>query len=80
MVKESARKIKQDNTTQIMILVNRDNKQSNIFWRIEQFVVHTNQRILDISTGMFSGLLSGIGNGPDRHLVLYYWLVPNRNA
>ena len=80
MVKESARKIKQDNTTQIMILVNRDNKQSNIFWRIEQFVVHTNQRILDSSTGMFTGLLLGIGNRPDRHLVLYYWLVPNRNA
>ena len=47
---------------------------------MEQFVGYTNQSILYSSTGMISGSVTGSGNVPDWHLVLYYWLIPNRNA
>ena len=47
--------------------------------KMEQFVVHTNQSILYSNTGVFSGSMTG-GKGPDWRLVLYYWLIPNRNA
>ena len=44
---------------------------------MEQFVVYTNQSILDSSTER-SGVVT-VG-GPDRHLILYNWLVPNHYA
>ena len=46
---------------------------------MEQFVVHTNQSILYSNTCVFLGSMTG-GKGPDRRLVLCYWLIPNRNA
>ena len=46
---------------------------------MEQFVVYTNQSILYSSTEM-SGLVTGGGKGPDRHSILCYWLIPNRNT
>ena len=44
-----------------------------------QFVVYTNQSIFDCSTG--TSRLDTVGcKGPDGHLILYNWLIPNCNV
>ena len=39
--------------------------------------VHTNQSMMYSNTGVL-GSVTGVGS--DRQLVLYYWLIPNRNT
>ena len=41
--------------------------------------MHTNQSIPYSSTGV-SGSVTGRGEGPDRHSILYECLIPNRNV
>ena len=46
---------------------------------MEQFVVYTDQGIFYSRTGTEVSWLVTDG-GSDRHSVLYYWLIPNRNT
>ena len=74
MVKESASKIKQDKTTHY---TSKYRQEGRDFWRMEQSIVNTNQSVLYSDTGVL-GSVAGVGS--DRHLVLYYWLIPNSNT
>jgi hypothetical protein len=77
-VKESASKIKHDNTTHV-ILVNRDKRQGNFGGLSSLSCTPINQSIPYSSTGM-SGSVLGRGKGLGWHSVLHYWLIQNRNA
>ena len=75
-VKESARRIKYNNRSYYYTDNNNTIKcrqQAREFERIEQYVVHTKPSVLDSSTGMYSGLVAGVGLV--WHLLLYYWLI-----
>ena len=45
--------------------------------RMEQSIVNINHSMLYSDTGV-SGSIPGVGS--DRHSILYYWFIPNRNA
>ena len=77
MVNESASKIKQDNAAE-MILVKRDNRQGNLRG-LSSLSYTPIKAYCTAGTGVFAGSMTG-GKGPDRHSVLYYWLIPDRNV